>query len=134
MTQVIWNMNNDERFHTPLELNSCILALTESMTQDMTDTLEKAELTIRIKKVQEMITHLPIGNGLTIHRTIGEVLEVEWEDNQNMMDIYVDTLDVTLIVYDEDKEYKFNLNTDLPDIIRILNGDNGNDSGNTDSE
>lgn len=127
-------MSEDERFHTPLELNSCILALTESMTQDMTDALEKAELTVRMKKVQEMITRLPIGNGLTIHRTIREVLEVEWEDNQNMMDIYMDTLDVTLIVYDEDKEYKFNLNTDLPDIIRILNGDNGNDSGNTDSE
>lgn len=127
-------MSEDEEFHTPLELNSCILALTESMTQDMTDALEKAELTVRMKKVQELITRMPIGKGLTIHRTIGEVLEVEWEDNQNMMDIYVDTLDVTLIVYDEDKEYKFNLNTDLPDIIRILNGDNGNDSGNTDSE
>lgn len=134
MTQEIWNMNDDERFHTPLELNSYILALTESMTQDMTDTLEKAELTVRMKKVQEIITRLPIGKGLTIHRTIGEVLDVEWEDNQNMMDIYVDTLDVTLIVYDEDKEYRFNLNTDLPDIIRILNGDNGNDSGNIDSE
>lgn len=127
-------MNENERLHTPLELNSCILALTESMTQDMTDALEKAELTIRMKKVQAMITHLPIGKGLIIHRTIGEVLEVEWEDNQNMMDIYVDTLNVTLVVYDEDKEYRFNLNTDLPDIIRILNGDNGNDSGNIDSE
>lgn len=127
-------MSEDEEFHTPLELNSCILALTESMTQDMTDALEKAELTVRMKKVQELITRLPIGKGLTIHRTIGEVLEVEWEDNQNMMDIYVDTLDVTLIMYDEDKEYRFNLNTGLPDIIRIINGDNGNDSGNIDSE
>lgn len=127
-------MNEDERLRATLELNSCIQALTESMTRDMTDALEKVELTIRMKKVQEMIARLPIGNGLTIYRTVGEVLEVEWADNQNIMAIYVDTLDVTLIVYDEDKEYKFNLDTGIPDLTRILNGDDRHDGRNLDSE
>ncbi len=127
-------MNEDKRLRASLELNSCIQALTESMTRGMTDALEKAELTIRMKKVQEMIASLPIGNGLTIYRTVGEVLEVEWADNQNIMAIYVDTLDVTLIVYDENKEYKFNLGTGIPDLAKILNGDDRHDGRNLDSE
>lgn len=85
----------------------------------ITDPVEKADMTYKMNRACEHIVKLPIGNGLYIFGTATFNLELEWADNDNLLDICIDDMNAVLLT--PTAEYRINLDTHLDSMINLLN-------------